>query len=626
MACPAHSTAELRGAQRSTLPLLLALALTAISIHLICIRNYGYFRDELYFLACAEHLDWGYVDMPPLLPAVAAAARRALGDSLAAVRLLPALAAGLNVLLAALLAREFGGGTFAQVLSTITVLIAPVYLVTNHYLSMNAFEPLFWMGCAFAAARVLRGEDPRWWLAFGLCAGLGLENKYSMFLFGFAFLLGLLLSPARQALLDRWFWIGAVLALLVYLPHLLWAALHHWPMLELLRNQREGGKYVPISPLSFALGQLLYLHPVNALVWLAGLVWLIFVPGGRPFRALGLTFVALWFMLVLLQGKDYYLAPAYPMVLAAGAVAIERCLTGRVGRWLRAVLLAGLVLAGALTAPMALPILPVETYISYAAALGIQPRGVREKNQLGPLPQVYADMFGWPELAATVSAVYHRLSADDRTKCAIFAPYNYGDAGAIDLFGPALGLPKALSGHNQYYLWGPRQYTGEVMIVLATRRVELVRLFQSVEEVAFTNHPYAMPYENGPVYLCRGPKAPLPELWPRFKHYWRMSPAPRATHLQHRSDPRSDEMNSHLCAADRHFASLRISAASCRRPGSLHCPGREGNTAGICGERQMIFIALPSPIPAINQSALVQVDQDRQFRPSVNHIHTGAIR
>jgi hypothetical protein len=187
---------------------------------------------------------------------------------------------------------------------------------------------------------------------------------------------------------------------------------------------------------------------------------------------------------------------------------------------LRPIALAGLGVGGLVTVPLTLPVLSVETLIRYASALGISPQSVQEKSRLGPLSQFYADMFGWPELAAAVARSYHRLSPEDQRKCAIFAPYNYGDAGAIDLFGPALGLPKAISGHNQYYLWGPRGYTGEVMLVMGMPRAELARLFQSVEHAATIHHPYAMPYENGPVYLCRSLKAPLPELWPHFKHYW----------------------------------------------------------------------------------------------------------
>jgi hypothetical protein len=182
--------------------------------------------------------------------------------------------------------------------------------------------------------------------------------------------------------------------------------------------------------------------------------------------------------------------------------------------------LAVLAAAGVLTMPLTLPVLPVPSYLAYAAALHLQPESVREKNRMGPLPQFYADMFGWPEMVAVVAGAYHRLSPSEQAKCALFAPYNYGEAGAIDLFGPRHGLPRAISGHNEYYVWGPGDYTGEIMLVLGMPREELERLFQSVEQVAVIEHPYAMPYENGPVYLCRGLKKPLRDLWPRFKHYW----------------------------------------------------------------------------------------------------------
>jgi len=499
----------------------LSLSLATGLLHVACSGGYGYFIDELYFLACSEHLDWGYVDMPPLMPAAAALSRWLLGDSLRAIRFLPAVAAGLHVLLTGLMVRAMGGRLFAQALACVAVMAAPAYLGIDNYLSMNAFEPLFWMGCAYAAILIFKGGDRRLWLLFGLLAGLGLENKYSMLLFGFAFLLGLLATRPRETILDRCFWLGGLVALLVYLPHLVWEIRHGLPMLELLHHQREAGKYVPVTAASFAMGQIILIHPLNFPLWLAGLAWLLFSRDGRPYRTLGVTFLLLWVGLTLMEGKDYYLAPAYPMLLAAGAVAVERQLAGKVWkRWVAAASLVLLVVGGLLLAPLAMPVLSPERYIAYSRAVGIL-HSSGEKRGQAKLPQFFADQFGWPEMVETVARVYDRLTPAEKAECVILAT-NYGDAGAIDFFGRRHGLPRAICGHNSYYLWGPGDRTGQILIAIAGRRADLEALYDRVEAVARTpDDPYAMPDRTDrPIYLCRRPRASLKEIWPRFKFFW----------------------------------------------------------------------------------------------------------
>jgi hypothetical protein len=499
----------------------LCLAIATCLLHLVTSGWYGYFIDELYFLACSERLAWGYVDMPPLLPAATAFSRRLLGDSLRAIRFLPAIAGGLKILLTGLIAGALGGGRFAQALACVAVLAAPGYLGIDNYLSMNAFEPLFWMGCACVVILIFTGGDRRLWLLFGALAGLGLENKYSMLFFGSALVAGLLLTPRRAVLLDRWFWLGGLVALLVYMPHLVWAIRRGWPMLELLRNQKSAGKYVPVSPLSFAAGQVLFMNPVNAPLWLTGLAWLLFGRDGRRYRALGAAFLVMWIGFTLLEGKDYYLAPAYPMLLASGAVALERLLAlrswGRRAGWASLALVAA---GGMALAPLALPVLSPRGYIAFAHALGIV-HSSGERRGEARLPQFLADQFGWPELTEAVADVYQRLRPEERAGCVIFTA-NYGAAGAVDFFGRQHSLPRAISGHNSYYLWGPGERSGEVMIAVNARRANLEAWYRRVELVARTpQHPYAMPDQaDRPIYLCHGLRVPLREVWPSVKHYY----------------------------------------------------------------------------------------------------------
>ena len=415
--------------------LLPGLALATTVLHLLFAHRYGYFRDELYFIACGQRLDWGYVDQPPLIAAAARLATALFGQSLTGLRLLPALAAGGLVALTGHLARRFGGGSFAVGLAALPAALAPLYLFQGHTLTMNAFEPLLWTGCVALWVRLVRTEQPRLWLALGALAGVGLLNKYSMAFFAVCLVLGILLTPARTLLASRWLVLGMLLACALVLPNLLWQHHHGWPMLELLRNGQLY-KNTPFQLSEFLRGQLLILNPLSVPLSLAGLGFLLFAPAGRPYRALGFTYLLLFGLLVFLRAKDYYLGPAYPMLLAAGAVYAERFLQRPLAR--AAVLVPGVVGFAAFV-PLTLPVLPVDTFISYQRALGItSPQ--HERHEYGVLPQHYADQHGWEELVASVAEVYRRLPPETRARTALFAQ-NYGQAGALDWLGRARGLP-----------------------------------------------------------------------------------------------------------------------------------------------------------------------------------------
>lgn len=493
------------------------LAVAKLLAHVLTTGRFGYewFVDELYYMATAEHLAWGYVDMPPLFPAITATVRATLGDSLFAIRLVPALAGAGLVVLTGLLARELGGGRLAQGLSCLAVALAPIYFAGHGMHTMNALEPLFWTAGVLVLRRILAGGAPRLWIAFGAIAGLGLLNKHSMLFFGAAVVTALLATPARRVFASRWIWIGGAVALLIVMPNIAWEISHGLPHLEQLANIRANGRDVALSPLEFVLQQILMLNPVAAPLWVGGLVWLL---SRRPTRELGLTWIALLLMMLVMRGRVYYLAPIYPLLFAAGAVAGERVASR--GRWHRRGIVAGTVAilaTGLLLAPMTLPMLPPETYIRYVQLTGLdQPR--IENHELGPLPQLFADRFGWKEMASVVATAYHSLPPDERAVAAIFGQ-NYGQAGAIDLYGPALGLPKAISGHLTYWYWGPRDYRGEVVIVMDDDRETLEQYFESVEWAGAVAHPYSMPYENFDVWICKGLKIPIEELWPMVKAF-----------------------------------------------------------------------------------------------------------
>ena len=495
-----------------------AIAAATLLLRLATSGVYGLFTDELYFLACGEHLAWGFVDMPPLTALQAFLARAVFGDSMLAIRLFPALAGAGIVLLTGAIVRELGGKRFAQGLAALTVTLAPAYLLVGSYLSMNSVEPLIWMGCAFVLIRIIRTGNARLWLAFGVLAGVGLENKHTVLLFGFAVVVGVLLTSERRLMANRWFLLGGVVAYLIFLPNLLWMIQHHFPHLEMLANIRRNQRNIELSSIQFLAQQFIFMGPLAAPVWLVGLWNLVVRREWREFRGLGLAYLIAIGMLLAVHGRVYYLLPAYPMLFAAGAVALEGWLA-RPGRgWVKAayvVLVAG---SGAVLAPLAMPILAPETYIRYTHAIHLdQPR--IEHRTTSALPQLFADRFGWPEMAETVAKVYHSLPLEERSKCAIFGNH-YGQSGSIDFYGPKLGLPKAIGGHVSYWTWGPREYTGECMIVLGDDRRAVERWFDRVEAVAEVGHPYAMAQEHFTVFLCRKPKGwTLQQIWPRLKKW-----------------------------------------------------------------------------------------------------------
>lgn len=498
--------------------LVAALALAKLAFHCVFNNRYGHFRDEFDYLACGQHPAWGYVDQPPLLPMLARLSRMALGDSLRAVRFLPALASSALVVLAAQIAREMGGRAFALALTAVAILVAPIYLSDGSLLTTNCLEPVLWMGCALCAIRAVNRNDPRYWLAFGIIAGIGLEEKYSIALLCSGMVAGLLLTEQRRALASRWLWLGGAAAVLIFLPNLVWNVQNHWPFLELMRNIRAHGRDVVLGPVAFVAQQILLIHPLSAPIWIAGLAALLFSPRLKPYRMLGWCYLAVFLAFFLLHGKNYYLAPIYPMLLAAGAVTIEAAIERSRQNWWKPVILVPLVATGAWLAPIVIPVVPPGQMLAYLNSLPFEVPRTEKAHAAAALPQHYADQFGWTEMVAEVAVAWNRIPAAERPGCGVFAQ-DYGQAGAVDFYGPRYGLPPALSGHQTYYLWGPRGYSGNCLIVLDDRQEVLDRLFEHVEYVGRSDNPYALE-RHIPVFICKGAKfGSLAQLWLRLKHF-----------------------------------------------------------------------------------------------------------
>ncbi len=516
-----------------SLIILLAFTGATLLLHLLTNQRYGYFRDELYFLACSRHLASGYVDMAPLCAWILRLQTTLFGDSLFALRLFPAVAHALTVALTGILARELGGRTWAVALACTAALSAMVYLALGNFYSMNVFEPLFWTGCAWLLVRIINqspvGDLPAatgsklktcatLWIACGALAGLGFENKHSFVFFGVAIVVGLLFTPERRQLARPWVYLGGLVALALALPNILWQFRHDWATLELLRNVAQSDKNKVLGPVQFLAQQILIVNPATLPLWLGGLVWLLAAPAGRRYRLLGIAYLVTLAEFIIMKGKHYYLAPIYPMLFAAGSVAVEQ-LFARRGQWVKPVLAATMVGLAALLAPTILPILAPEKLIAYMRAIHFEPPRT-ETSHTAALPQLFADQFGWEEMVRSLARAYAELSPEDQKRVAIFAQ-NYGQAGAIDLFGPKYGLPPALSGHQNYYLWGPRDYPGELMLILDSNDADEREQFRSVEDLGLVkSSPWAMPWEQRQhIYLCREPKVPLRDFWPKVKNW-----------------------------------------------------------------------------------------------------------
>ncbi len=510
------SPGSARSRRGLVVPALLALSTSAAHIATSS-DSWGIFRDELYYVACSKHLDFGYVDHPPLVALLTWFARTLFGDSLTSLRLFPALAAGGTVFLTVLIARRMGGGMYAGELAGLLTAFAPIYIANFGFLSMNAFDILLWTAAIWCLVALIDSGEPRFWIAFGIVTGLGLQNKISMLFLGFGAVVGMFLSSGWRPFLNRWFWLAGAIAIGLFLPHLIWQVQNDWPTVEFMRNATQE-KNLPISPIEFLAEQVMLMGPAVAAVALAGLVFCFATKEGKRWRALGWTFATVALVLILQRGKPYYLSPAYTMLFASGAVAVERLADAGGWRWLRPVAIALIVACGIAFAPLAKPLLPVATHVRYTEMLGMAP-GTDERKAVVRLSQFFADRLGWRELAALVAQVHASLPAPDRERACVYGQ-NYGHAGAIDYFRREFPLPPAIAGHNSYWMWGPSGCSGEVVIMIGGEREDHEQAFEAVERVALYTCEDCMPYEDDkPIFVARRLRAPLSQIWTNTKHY-----------------------------------------------------------------------------------------------------------
>ena len=506
---------------KSDSTLILTFVAIKILIHFYtnAFASYGIFRDELYYLSCASRPDIGYVDQPPFSILILGISRFLFGDSLFSIRLLPAVAGTLTVFITGMMVKKMGGSTLAITIALLAIIFAPVYLGMNTFFSMNAFDILLWAIASYLIILTIKDDNPKLWIWLGIVLGLGLMNKIGFLWFGFGLFTGLLITN-RNKLQTKQPWITAGIAFIIFLPFIVWNFTHDWTHIEFIRNAQMY-KYSEITRGDFVTWIFIIMNPASAIIWILGLYYLYFNKEGKQFKILGIIFVVT-FLILFISGKSKseYLSPAFTPLFAAGGIILEQIDRHKVWKWLKYFVIVPLVLSGIATAPLAIPILPVETYINYAAAIGFGPT-TSEHKELAELPQFYADMFGWEEMAKNVSLVYEKIPDDEKSKTLVYTN-NYGDAGAIEYYNKKYDLPKVLSAHNNFWIWGWDYLNEEIknVIIIGGNREDHLNSFEEVEQVLTHNTKYAMPYENNlPIFICRNLKRDFRMIWESNKHF-----------------------------------------------------------------------------------------------------------
>jgi 4-amino-4-deoxy-L-arabinose transferase-like glycosyltransferase len=481
-------------------------------VNILASGQYGFHRDELAALDNGRHLAWGYVEYPPLTPLLAHLALVLFGSSPVGFRFFPILTTSVVLVLVGLIAREMGGSRRAQVIATLASACAPILLFDALFFSYQTWDYFWWVLIAFLLVRLLKTEDPRWWLGIGVCIGLGMMTKFTMIYWVIGIAAGVLFTPTRRHLKSPWLWGGAALALLIYLPNLVWQVQHHFISLEFLGSIHARDVRIGRSDLlSYLSGQLYICVNIAAtLLWFYGLWYCGFRPEGKRYRPLAYMYATTFLLFLVTQGRHYYLAAAYPMLLAAGSCWLEQRLARlpeRDQRNRRNFLYAGLAVGGGLILAMTLPLAPVNSgWWKVSMAVNGE---LREET-------------GWQEIVATVHNIYTALPEEQQMKAGILVN-NFGEAGAVNLYGPAYGLPEAISGINSYWLRGYGDPPPEILIVLGMTQQEANQIFESCTLAGHTSNRYGIANEettaHPDIFICSGLRQPWPDFWKSFLHF-----------------------------------------------------------------------------------------------------------
>ncbi len=495
-------------------------AMVSLGLHLLPQPGYGFHRDELLYLAMGDHLNFVRMPFPPLIAVLAQTARALPLDLLPAVRLLPALAGASLPVFTAFLCKELGGGRRAQLVAAFAVLVAPLFLRAGTLFQPVVFEQVWWSVAALALVRLLAGRDRRWWVVLGAALGASALTKFSVAFLGAGILVAITFSRLRQDVRTRWPWFGVALAFILALPSLTGQMAWGWPFVA-QAHALKATQLTYFDRGDFLVGQFLMLGP-GAPLWLVGLIALLAAPALRPFRPLGWMAMAVFLLLLVTGGKDYYFGPMHPLLIAASARFVEVWLEqhDKITIPVFAGSLAFLILGGLVLLPMGVPLLPPERMARYAAALRFTQATRTNYGGTLPLPQDYADMTGWREQVETVASVFRALPAGEQSRAAILG-INYGRTGAVALFGREFGLPYPISRHGDFYYWGTGGRSVEVTIIIGGTPEQWRQYWDDVTEAARSRNPWGVEEEQSvPIFVCRRPRLDLPSFFRLRGSHW----------------------------------------------------------------------------------------------------------
>jgi 4-amino-4-deoxy-L-arabinose transferase-like glycosyltransferase len=497
-------------ADRNGTALLVVLALVVAGIHTLLNGNYGFHRDELATLDDARHLTWGYVAYPPLTPAIGHLELSLFGTALAGFRVFAALAFAASMVLTGLMARQFGASRQTQLFASVVVAFAPIALMGSSLFQYVAFDYLGWVAISYCVVRLLDSQDDRWWLAIGAVIGMSLLTKYTVLVWVAGLGVGTLLTPARRSLANRWPWLGAAICLLLFLPNLWWQWQHDFISLDFLRHIHERDVAIGRTD-GFIKDQfLIAANPVAIPLWLAGLYFLLLDANGKRYRLLGWMFITTLVLLLMLRGRAYYFAPAYPVLIAAGSVMWQRGirhLRGGVATWAAGASWTLLLAAGIALGSLLVPVAPLHSALWEISA---------------KMHDDFREQIGWPNLAQTVSTLYTAMPEDEKAGVRVLAA-NYGEAGALNLYRDRYPLPPVISAVNSYWLAGYGEPPPQQLIVLGYSKERLAQLFEDCQLATTIVNRDGVDNEESrdhpDVYLCRGPREPWSTLWQHMRHY-----------------------------------------------------------------------------------------------------------
>jgi len=498
--------------------LIVALSLLNLIIHLVTTGffAYGIFRDELYYIACANRLDLGYVDHPPFSIYVLALWKWFFNDSLFAIRLVPAIVSSMSLYVLGIFTRKLGGGRAAIIISMLAFMLSPIFLGMNTIFSMNTFDFLFWITSAYFLLRLVQDENKKNWFWLGVIIGFGLLNKTSMLWLASGVFLAVIITPLRKDLKTKYPYITALIALAIFSPFIIWNITHDFAHLEFMRNAASR-KYGGLSPLSFIMDQLLILNPVAVLIWIPGIYFFFFNEQGKKYKAVIFIWIATFFILLINgHSKGEYMAAAYQILFAGGAVIIEKW-SSENKVWIKYAIVIPIIISGIFLSPFARPTISLEQFLKLQSALGLEPPSNEGKDLNRGIPQFYADMHGWEDLAKDISKVYQSLPEEERKTTLVYCS-NYGRAGAIEYFSKKYPLPKVICPHNSYWYWWPPKKDNTTVIIIGGKIEDHLHALKQVEAVGVHKTKNAMPYENNlTIFIGRGLIRTLDEIRARNK-------------------------------------------------------------------------------------------------------------